>query len=271
MKIAVITGASSGIGREFVRQVAAGECLDEIWVIARREQRLRELAEEVKLPIRPVPLDLTKQESFERYRALLERERPDVRLLINAAGFGKIGNYAAVTREDVDGMIALNCRAAVEMTVLTLPYMSEGGRILEIASTSAFQPFQQLGVYAASKAFLLRYSRALRWELFPRKIHVTAVCPYWVRGTEFIPTAKETEDPAAVRSFPFAGRAPGVVRRALRASRRNFAVSTPGLVCSLHRVIAKWIPHCALMAGWELLRRIGDGRADYSVRGERRT
>ena len=253
MKIAVITGASSGIGREFVRQVAAGECLDEIWVIARREQRLRELAGEVKLPIRPVPLDLTKQESFERYRALLERERPDVRLLINAAGFGKIGNYAAVTREDVDGMIALNCRAAVEMTVLTLPYMSEGGRILEIASTSAFQPFQQLGVYAASKAFLLRYSRALRWELFPRKIHVTAVCPYWVRGTEFIPTAT------------------GVVRRALRASRRNFAVSTPGLVCSLHRVIAKWIPHCALMAGWELLRRIGDGRADYSVRGKRRT
>ena len=185
-KIALITGASSGLGREFAFQIQGREAVDEIWAVARRKDRLRQLSEESKIPIRCLSLDLTEPESINMLATLLEEESPDVRLLINAAGFGKIGNYSEVSMQDSADMIDLNCRATVTVTMAVLPYMSEGARILQISSTSAFQPLPSLNVYAASKAFLMRYSRALRWELMGRKINVTAVCPYWIKDTEFI-------------------------------------------------------------------------------------
>lgn len=257
MYIAVVTGASSGLGREFVRQISETETLDEIWVIARREKLLQELATQVtRVRVRPVPLDLTSEESMASYQKLLSAEKPDVRILVNAAGFGKMGNYAEISRHDCDGMIDLNCRAAVDMTMLTLPYMHHGSRILEICSTAGFQPLPGLGVYAASKAFLLRYSRALRWELFPRGIHTTAVCPYWIKDTEFISTARKTQNSTAVRHFPLASHVHSIVRLALNDSRLDLAVSTPSPVSFVHRITAKFIPHCAMIGIWELLRRI---------------
>ncbi len=162
-RIAVITGASSGLGREFIRQLdqdaAREEPLfrekpEELWVIARREDRLRELEKETELPVRVLPYDLTDKESILALQELLEDEQPSVRLLINAAGFGKIGATENMTLEALDGMIDLNCRAAVDMTQICLPYMEKEARILEICSTSAFQPFTYLNVYAATKAFL---------------------------------------------------------------------------------------------------------------------
>lgn len=254
-KIAVITGASSGLGRQFARQIRR-EKIDELWIIARREDRLKEVAEEIPVPVRTLPLDLTKQERLDDLAELLKNEAPDVRILINAAGLGKIGNYKEVSVQDSLNMIDLNCRAAVAVTEACIPYMAKGARILEICSTAAFQPLPSLNVYAASKAFLLRYSRALRWELFGRGILVTAVCPYWVRDTEFIPTAKDTKNGRAVRHFPFASTSQRVVRRALRDSRLGLAVSTPGPICLLHRITAKFIPHCIMIAGWEGLRRL---------------
>lgn len=257
MRIAVVTGASSGLGREFVRQISENEAVQEIWVIARRKSRLQELAAEiVGVRVRPIPLDLTVKDDIQILRELLEKEKPDVRILVNAAGFGKIGTYADISPKDCDGMIDLNCRAAVDITVISLPYMREGARILEICSTAGFQPLPGLGLYAASKAFLLRYSRALRWELFPRGIHTTAVCPYWIKDTEFIPTARETKNGRAVQHFPLASHAHSVVRLALWDSRLNLAVSTPSPVSFVHRIAAKFIPHCVMIAIWELLRRM---------------
>ena len=256
MRIGIVTGASSGLGREFVRQIAAKERLDELWVIARREDRLRQLREETALPIRPVCLDLTRSESFPVLRKLLETEKPDVRILVNAAGFGRMGNYAEISPEDSAGIIDLNCRALVNMTLTVLPYISRGSRILEIASSSAFQPLPGLNVYAASKAFVLHYSRALRWELFGRGISVTAVCPYWVRDTEFIPLARKTRNSRAVRHVPLASRSRMVVSHALLDSRLNLPVSTPGIVCVLQRIAVKFIPHEIVMLFWECLRRI---------------
>lgn len=257
MKIAVITGASSGLGREFARQLCREKNPpEELWLVARREDRLKALAKELPLPAKVVPLDLTDSADLDQLAALLQQEQPDVRVLINAAGFGKVGSYREVTRRDSGDMIELNCRAAVEVTLLALPHMRAGGRILQISSTSAFQPFPYLSVYAATKAFLLRYSRALRWELRERKISVTAVCPYWVKDTEFIPIARDTPGEGDIRSYPLASRCAHVVHRALLDSRRNFAVSTPGPVCTLHRVISKFLPHSLLMAGWEGLRKL---------------
>jgi uncharacterized protein len=256
MKTAIVTGASSGLGREFVILLDRTEHLDEIWVIARRKDRLTALEKQVKTKLRVLPLDLTERESFRILDDLLQSEKPDVRVLINAAGFGKIGSYRTIPREVCDSMIDLNCRAAVDMTQTVLPYMHRGARILQICSTAAFQPFQYLNLYAASKAFLYRYSRALRVELFGRGIKVTAVCPYWIKDTEFIGTAKKTADSSYIRHFPLASRQKIVARMALTDSRLGFAVSTPGIICTLHRIVAKFIPSELMMGLWALIRRI---------------
>ena len=256
MQIAIVTGASSGLGREFVRQICETEKPDAVWVIARRENRLSEIARESPLPVRSVPLDLTKEESFACLKTLLEQEKPDVRLLVNAAGFGKMGNYAEISVQDSNDMLDLNCRALMDVTLTVLPYMRQGARILQICSSSAFQPLPALNVYAATKAFVLSYSRALRWELFERGIRVTAVCPYWIRDTEFIGIAKDTRNRQAVRRFPLSSRASSVVKSALRDSRWNLPVSTPGPVPFLQRLLSKLLPRELIIACWQLLRRI---------------
>lgn len=254
--IGIITGASSGLGRDFALHLDRYYAVDEMWIIARRKEKLRQLAEKLRIPVRILSMDLTKKESFESLQVLLQEEQAEVKVLIHAAGFGKIGDYKEVSKQDSLDMIDLNCRAAVAVTEVVIPYMRRGSHILEICSTSAFQPLPSLNVYAASKAFLLHYSRALRWELFGRGILVTAVCPYWVRDTEFIPTAKDTKNGKAVRHFPLAGKSSRIVCRALMDSRLGLAVSTPGPICFLHRITAKFIPHCVMIAGWECLRRI---------------
>ena len=127
---------------------------------------------------------------------------------------------------------------------------------MQICSVASFQPLPNLNVYAASKAFVLSYSRSLRWELLGRGIHVTAVCPYWISDTEFIPVTKEGGDPHAVRHFPLASHARHVAWAALRDSGLNLPVSTPGPVALLQRFFTKFIPHEIIIAFWEILRRL---------------
>ena len=256
MQIAIVTGASSGLGREFVKQIGKKETLDEIWVIARRKERLTEIAEESSVPVIPISLDLTNQESFSVIKALFEEKQPDIRILVNAAGFGKMGNYAEISENDSGNMIELNCRALVNMTFLALPYMKRGARILEIASAASFQPLPSLNIYAASKAFVQSYSRSLRWELFERGIHVTAVCPYWINDTEFIAVTRNGANSKAVKHFPLASHAHSVVSVALHDSKLNLPVSTPSPVAFLMRIFTKFIPREIIMACWEGLRRI---------------
>lgn len=255
MNIAIVTGASSGLGAEYVRQLDTCECLNEIWVIARRQERLAALQQEVKTGLRPLAWDLTEQRSIRQLASLLKKQKPNVRILINGAGFGKIGSYSHITPEQCDQMINLNCRAAVALTQTVLPYMHRGARILEICSSSAFQPLPYMNVYSASKAFLYRYSRALDRELAGTGIRVTAVCPFWVRGTEFIGTAKSTADSRQVNNFALSSRRENVVRRSLKDSRRGRAVSTPGFACTLHRILAKFVPGSLMMAVWNKIRR----------------
>ena len=175
-RIALITGASSGLGREFARLLAR-EAVDELWLVARRGERLRELSAELAVPCRIFALDLTQEAALEELSAALSAEPPVVRYLVNAAGFGRIGMAADIGAATTGRMIALNCRAAAELTERALPYMERGSRVLEIASCAAFQPIPYLAAYAATKAFLLRYSRALAAEVAARGITVNMVAP----------------------------------------------------------------------------------------------
>jgi len=254
MKIAIVTGASSGLGRAFARQLAEREEVEELWLVARREERLRELAAELKKPAKVLALDLTEPESIQTLRQALEREVPDVRVLVNAAGFGKFGTYADITAQEIGDMIALNCRAAVDLTNLAIPYMGRGSHILEICSSAAFQPLPGMNVYAASKAFLLRYSRALRRELRGRGIWVTAVCPGWIK-TEFIEVAQRTQNGQTVRNFPFAVTPEHVAACALRGSRLGLATTLHGFLTPFQWLASKLLPHSFIMACWDLIRR----------------
>ena len=140
MNIAIVTGASSGMGKEFVLQLGAYAQVDEIWAVARRKDALEALNALTKIPVRPISLDLCKEESFKELSTLLETEQPQVRLLVNAAGFGKFGAFHKIPVEQELQMIELNCKALVAMTRTVLPYMQSGSHILQLDSLSAFQP-----------------------------------------------------------------------------------------------------------------------------------
>lgn len=246
MEIAIVTGASNGLGREFVFLLDK-ENLDEIWVIARRTKLLQTLQTAIKTPLRILSLDLIQRTSLDGLQRLLLQEKPAIRYLINAAGFGKIGKYDEIPLSALLDMIDLNGRAAIAITQISLPYMAVNSHILEICSVAAFQPIPFFNVYAASKAMLYRYSRALAMELSPRQIYVTAVCPYWIKDTGFIPIAQQTKSSAYFQHFPFAAKEADVARRAWQSAKRKNTVVTPSFFAWLERCAAKILPHSLMM------------------------
>ena len=227
-RIAILTGASSGMGRELALQLAQWETFDELWVIARRADRLEALKEQVPFPVRPISLDLTDPQALELYRDLLENARPDVGLLANVAGFGKFGRYDQIPLADSLKMIDLNCKALVAMTELTLPYMKRGAKLLNLDSLSAFQPAR---------------------EVRPRGIRVMAVSPGWVK-TEFFDHALQTSNDA-VTYYNRLYEAKDVMKTALHdLYRTKKDVSIHGLPVRWQVRLVKLLPHKLVMDIW---------------------
>ena len=253
-KIAIITGASSGIGWEFAINLDKQESFDEIWLIARREDKLRELGEKLKNPFRAISLDLTKYESYEAFKNLLAEEKPDVRVLINCSGFGKFGRYDDIPVPDALSMIDLNSRAPVALTEYALPYMTEGARILQVASIAGFHPIPYLNVYAATKVFLLNYSRALNYELRDRKITVTAVCPGWTK-TPFFDVATNGGEKKEVTKYTGMRTAEEMVLKALKRANKGKDIAVLGLQNNGHRFLAKFLPYSLIMRIWDKIRK----------------
>lgn len=250
MNIAIVTGASSGMGREFVLQLTDYVCVDEIWVIARRAEALESLKKEVRTPIRPIALDLLEEKSFGMIAALLEGEKPNVRLLVNAAGFGKFGAYHKSSIGEECRMIDLNCKALLVMTRLCIPYMQPGSHILQLDSLSAFQPVPYITTYGATKAFVLSYSRAMNRELKSKGIRVMAMNPGWVK-TEFFNHAFQSNDAEEVQYFDRLYEADAVVKTGLKdlyKTKKDYSVH--GLPVKLQVFAVKLVPHSIVMKIW---------------------
>lgn len=178
MNIAIITGASSGMGMEFARQLDHNlRKTDEIWLLARRREPMEELAHSMKIKTRVIVLDMTDDREMKRFEEVLAIAAPKITVLVNCAGVGSHGDFSKQSREDVSAMISLNIMALTQMTQLCLPYMRRGSRIIQFASGAAFVPQAAFAVYAATKAYVYSMSRALGKELQGRGISVTAVCP----------------------------------------------------------------------------------------------
>lgn len=250
MNIAIVTGASSGMGKEFVLQLSSYVSIDEIWVIARRAAALEALKSEVNVTVRPIALDLGKRESFEELEALLAQEKPDVKLLVNAAGFGKFGTFDTIGIEDDCKMIDLNCKALVMMTRVCVPYMKSGAHILELDSLSAFQPVPYITTYAATKSFVLSYSRAVNRELKSRGIRVMAMNPGWVR-TEFFNHAFQTNAGNEVKYFDRLYEAKDCVATGLKdlyCTKKDYSVH--GFITRMQVRLVKFLPHSLVMTIW---------------------
>ncbi len=250
MNIAIVTGASSGMGREFVLQLTQYVQVDEIWAIARRTDKLEQLKGEVAVPVRPVPMDLLDSGSFTHMQALLEKETPNIRLLVNAAGFGKFGAYHKVSLADESRMIDLNCKALVLMTRLCIPYMAPGSHILQLDSNSAWQPVPYITTYGATKAFVLSYSRAMNRELKDRGIRMMAMNPGWVK-TEFFDHAFQTNDDQEIRHFDRLYEAKDCVATGLKdlyRTKKDYSIH--GLPVKLQVFMVKHLPHSLIMDIW---------------------
>lgn len=247
MKIAVITGASSGLGAEFARAAIKMHTeLDEIWVIARRVEKLQELKKELGEKIRPVPLDITSKEAQTKYTDLLKANNAEVSLLINNAGFGKLGNFDELTPEENGGMVRLNCEALTVWSALTLPFMPNGSEIINSCSIASFAPNPRMAVYCSTKAYVMSLSRCMRTELKRRKINVLAACP-GPMDTEFLSVANITK--GASKTFDTLPRVnPRVMaEKSLLASKKRKGVYTNKLFFKFYRVLAKILPHSLVM------------------------
>ena len=249
MKIAIITGASSGMGKEFALKTDALK-YDEIWGISLPNENLAENLKDLKTKVVALELDLTKEESFLTLNKKLQDEKPEVELLVNCSGFGKFGRYDEIKTESMLNMIDLNCRAMVELTQLVLPYMSNNARICNFGSIAGFQPVPYITVYGATKAFVVSYSRALNQELKQRKISVTCVCPFWTK-TKFFNRAVNPEN-EVIKKYSCMYDATKVVNQAFKDTMKRKEISVYGFNANSQRLLSKILPHKLIMKLWNM-------------------
>ena len=251
-KVAVITGASSGMGREFASIIDRSmKNIDEIWLIARRRDRLEELQGELNTACIIIDEDVNTNEFENKYKKILSQEKPEVKMLINCAGYGLVGTAGIHGVEVETGVVETNCVALTKVTLLTLPYMAKNGRIINLASSAAFFPQPGFAIYAASKSYVLSFSRALNSELRNKNIYVTAVCPGPV-NTEFFNIAENGVERAWYKDL-FMSRAKDVVRQALKDSVQKKEVSVYGTSMKLLMFASKVVPHSVALGVMKVL------------------
>ena len=263
MKIAIITGASSGMGREFALQM---DChfanIDEFWLVARREEELVTLAESLTHPCRIFAMDLTMKGQIQRIEEAARLEDAKICMLVQCAGFGLMGPLEVLPVKDTVSMIKLNCEALTELTGRMLPFMARNGRIIFLASSAAFLPQPEFSVYAASKSYVLSFARALVVELRSKEIYVTAVCPGPV-DTPFFDIAEKTGSTLAFKKA-FMACPEDVVAKALRDSFLRKPVSVYGCSMNAFQLMTKLLPHGAILSAMKWIKDAEKARSAES-------
>ncbi|MCQ2428155.1 MAG: SDR family NAD(P)-dependent oxidoreductase [Clostridia bacterium] len=258
-KIAIITGASSGIGKEFATTLKNHGTYDEVWAVARNSERLEELKKEIPFPVKAISLDLSSPDAGSVIGDMLKAADTEekskgsaltVGILINCSGFGIFAGVKDTHVADSLGMIDLNCRALTAVTLAVLPYMEKGSEIINIASVAGFQPIPYINIYGATKAYVLSFSRALAREVKKDGIRVLAVCPFWTK-TRFFDRAIDKNGEAVVKKYVAMYTPDFIVKKAWRAlerTRRDYVV--PGFKAAGQVFLVKLLPHSLVMNIW---------------------
>jgi uncharacterized protein len=239
MKIAIVTGASSGMGQEFVKQISEYDNIEEIWMIARREQRLEQLGKVVSKSVKIIAMDLSLQDNLSQLKQTLEDDNPNIKLLVNCAGYGIRKKFSEGTFEEEMGMLDINIKSLTALTYLCLPYMHKNSRIIQMASAAAFLPQAGFAIYSASKSYLLSFSRALNKELKKSGIYVTAVCPGPV-DTDFFSISDEGSKMPSYKLL-FLAKADKVVKKALKDSMNKKSISIYKTSIQLLRLLSRFL------------------------------
>ena len=242
-RVAIITGATGGLGMEFTRVINSYDDIDEIWAVGRNNDKLNSMKEMYDKVV-SVRADFS-DNGMEILSRKIEEEKPDIRLLINNAGVGYLGPYENMEPKRVKEFCNINCTVPAEIIAASLPYMQERAGILNISSASSFQPNPYLALYSASKVFVKNLSRALNVELKSRKIIVTAVCPGWV-DTDMLPREKDG------KKIKYTGMisVEKVVEKALKDYKKGKDMSTPGFFAKYFRFYSKVVPTRIVMKQW---------------------
>ncbi|MCH5344239.1 MAG: SDR family NAD(P)-dependent oxidoreductase [Acetatifactor sp.] len=246
MNVIVITGASSGIGMEFSLQLDDHfSNIDEFWLVARRRDKMEELAKMLKHRTKVFAMDVTKEGQLERLEDALIEKNAVVRMLVNCAGYGLMGPFASGDLEGQLGMIRLNCEALTSVTHRMLPYMRRRSRIIQLASSAAFLPQADFAVYAATKSYVLSFSRALGQELAKKGIYVTSVCPGPV-DTPFFDIAERGGTTLNLKKYVMVP-ADRVVRQAIKDSYYRRSISVCSFPIRSFGLISKFTPHSVIL------------------------
>ena len=253
MSVAIITGASGGIGREFALQLCTDYGVKEFWLVARNKSKLGALADELAglgASAEVISADLGTREGIDQIKAALDEKKPTVSYLVNAAGYGKFGRFDELSEDDIAGMIDLNSKALVLLTHATVPYMKRGGRIVQLGSGSCFTPLPNFNVYAASKSLVLHYTKALNFELKKYGIRATCFCPGWV-ATDFFGVAEGegVSGPKKKHIKPLLN-AKKITRGCLKAVKRGRAMYVTGWYTKMQHVLFKLVPDPILTRIW---------------------
>lgn len=248
MNIAIVTGASSGLGTEFVKEaVKMYPNLDEIWLIARRAERLEKLSESITtVKCVVLPLDLSTDEGYKALFEKLSEAKPNVKLLINNAGYGKLANFSETDYSLQIGMVDLNCRGLTAVANICLKFMSRGSQIINTCSIAAFAPNTRLTVYSSTKAYVMSFTKGLHEELKPLGINCCCVCPGPMK-TEFLSVADIAEGTSHVFDILPYSNPTLVARNTLKAAAKGRCVYTPKMLFKFYRVLAKILPHSLVM------------------------
>lgn len=245
MKIAIITGASSGLGREFIKQsVSSFSDTEEFWLIARREERIKESIEGISgVKFKIIPLDLALDQTYYSLEELLDKEKPEVKLLFNNAGLGYWGEVKNLEVKKQINCIDVNVKAVTAITPIVLKYMSEGSKIIFTSSIASFVPNAYMTVYSSTKAFITSYARALRYELKKQKIFVTVVCP-GPMATEFIEVGGV--ESKTFQKLPYC-KVEKVVKGTIKSAKKGKFIYTNKLFYKFYRLLAKILPMSIMM------------------------